>query len=177
MSRSNLVAVAFEDQNSARDYLDELYRLQKEQLLVLEGVAVMEIDDNGRPTIQRPETLAEKGLVAGAVVGGAVGTLVGALALSPIIGGVLGTSIGSVGAAGLGALTEAAFEDGFMTDMAKQLKPGSSALFVQASTDRLPAVLAEMKPPGGKVITTTLDSSNAEKLQEALEGKLDDLMG
>jgi uncharacterized membrane protein len=176
VSESHLIAVAFDDQHAARKHLDELYRLQESDLLTLEGAAVLEIDSNGRPTIHQPETLAEKGLVAGAVVGGAVGTLVGAMTMNPIIGGVLGLSIGSVSTAGAGAMVDAVIEDGFIAELATQLKPDSSATFVHVSSDRPYAAILEMKPPGGTILSTTLNRFDEEKLQKVLEGKLEGLL-
>ena len=177
MSQGELIAVAFKDRTKARESLDEVHRLQREGLLDVDGAAVLEIDDNGRPLIHRPEVLADKGLIAGGVVGGVVGTLVGAMTMNPIIGGVLGVSIGSVSGAGAGALVDAGIEDGFLTDLAGQLEPESSALFVQVRTDDLDSSIRATKPMGGKVITTSLNPFDAENLQKALEGRLDDVMG
>lgn len=176
MSQSHLIAVAFEDRATARESLDEVYRLQREGLLAVDGAAVLEIDDNRRPRIHRPEVLAEKGLIAGGAVGGAVGTLVGAMTMNPIIGGVLGVSIGSVSGAGAGALVDAGIEDWFLTEIAGQLEPESSALFVQVRTDDLDSSIRATKPMGGKVITTSLNPFDEENLQKALEGRLDEVM-
>ena len=175
MGTSQLIALVFDNRQSAGKHLNELNRLQKNQLLTIEGAAVLEIDENGKPTIHWPDTLAEKGPLAGSVVGGAVGTLVGATMLNPIIGGVLGVLVGSVSAAGAGAVTAAGLEDGFLTDLAAQLRPESSALFIQAASDRPHTAMLEMKPPGGKILKTTLSPFDEEFLQKALQGSLNDL--
>ncbi len=61
--------------------------------------------------------------------GGFVGLLVGLMILNPavaLIGGIAGTALGAV----LGALKEIGIEEDFMKDLAKEMRVGSSALFI-----------------------------------------------
>ena len=173
---SELIAVTFDDTEGATLALDELYRQQKKGNIELDSAAVLTVDADGRPTIWQPESLAEKGVIGGSLVGGALGTLVGTMALSPVLGGVLGAVSGATFGGAAGALEEAGIDDAFMQEMAKQLKPSSSALFVEASSERPYTALLEMKPTGGTVVKSSLNPFDAENLQKALSGKLDEFM-
>jgi uncharacterized membrane protein len=160
--------------DGATKALDELNRQQSKEHLELEGAAVLTVDADGRPTIWQPESLAEKGLLEGSLAGGVVGALVGAIVLSPVLGGVLGAVSGATFGGTAAALQEAGIEDVFMEELAGQLKPSSSALFVQASAERPYTMLLEMRPTGGKVIKSSLNPFDEENLQKAIEGKLDE---
>jgi uncharacterized membrane protein len=112
----------------------------------------------------------------GSIAGGVVGTLVGALALSPVLGGILGAVSGATFGGTAAALQEAGIEDVFMEELAGQIKPSSSALFVKARTERPYTMLLEMQPTGGKVLKSSLNPFDEENLQKALDGKLDEFM-
>jgi uncharacterized membrane protein len=173
---SELIAVTFDNAEGATKALGELYRQQSKGHIELEGAAVLKVDAEGRHTVWQPESLAEKGLLEGSIAGGVVGTLVGAIALSPILGGVLGAVSGSAFGGAAAAIKEAGVEDLFMEELAEQLEPSSSALFVEAGSDRPYTMLLEMQPTGGKVLKSSLNPFDEENLQKALEGKLDEFM-
>jgi uncharacterized membrane protein len=173
---SELIAVAFDDMDGATKALDELNRQQSKEHLELEGAAVLTVDADGRHTVWQPESLTEKGLLEGSIAGGVVGTLVGALALSPVLGGILGAVSGATFGGTAAALQEAGIEDVFMEELAGQIKPSSSALFVKARTERPYTMLLEMQPTGGKVLKSSLNPFDEENLQKALDGKLDEFM-
>lgn len=175
MSTSHLIAMTFDRADGARQQLDELYQLEKRDLVALEDAVVMEISANGKPTIHRAEDLAEVTLAKNAFLGGALGTLVGALALNPVVGGVLGLSIGSMSAVVGTALLDVGISDEFLGELASHLKPGGSALFIMGTSDQPSLAMHEMKPSGGQIISTTLDPEETERLQKALSGKIEPL--
>ena len=173
---SELIAVGFDDLAGASRALDELYKQQDKELIDLEGASVLTLDENGTPSVWQPESLVEKGLLAGGISGGLVGTLVGALIFSPILSGVLGTAAGSLVGSTAGALREVGIENDFIRDLSETVKDYKSVLFIQATSERPYTMLLEMKPTGGTVLKTNLNYFDEENLQKALEGRLEPLL-
>ncbi|HZD48581.1 MAG TPA: DUF1269 domain-containing protein, partial [Silvibacterium sp.] len=58
--------------------------------------------------------------------------------------------------------------DKFMKDLAENMKPGSSTLFVLVRKVTPDKVLDEIKGTGGKVLQTSLSHEDEAKLQAAL---------
>lgn len=173
---SELIAVGFDDLAGASKALDELYRQQDRDLIDLEGASILTLDADGKPSVWQPESLADKGFLAGGISGGIVGSLVGALVLSPVLSGVLGTAAGSLVGGTAGALREIGIEDDFINELSETVKDYKSVLFIQASTDRPYTMLSEMKPTDGTVLKTSLNYFDEENLQKALEGRLEPLL-
>ena len=82
---------------------------------------------------------------------------------------LLGVAVGAASGALSGALTGIGINDNMMKDMAAQLKPGSSILFVLIKHFTPDKVLAELAGTGGRVIKTSLSHEDEAKLQAALD--------
>ena len=102
---------------------------------------------------------------AGAVSGGFWGALIGLIFLNPL----LGMAIGAAGGAASRALTDVGINDQFMKELAENLKPNSSALFVLVRKANPERVLEELKGTGGKILKTSLSHEDEAKLQAALD--------
>jgi uncharacterized membrane protein len=80
----------------------------------------------------------------------------------PLLGAAVGASADAVS----GALADVGIDDSFMKDLAANMQPGSSVLFVRKVT---PAkVLNELTGTGGKLLKTSLTHEDEAKLQAAL---------
>ena len=74
-------------------------------------------------------------------------------------------ALGAVG----GALTDVGISNDFMKELAANMKPGSSTLFILARKAQPDKVLPEISKFGGKVIKTSLSHEDEAKLQAALD--------
>jgi uncharacterized membrane protein len=135
--------------------------MQKEYLVDLEDAVIATKDKNGKVKLHQIHSTVK----AGALTGGFWGALVGLIFLNPL----LGMAVGAAGGAAGGALSDVGINDQFMKDLAQNLTPDSSALFVlvrKASPER---VLEELQGTGGKILRTSLSHEDEAKLQAALD--------
>ena len=114
---SDLVAVAYDSEATAREVLDTLRRLQTEHVVELEdGVVVTK--RRGREDQAPPVLRAATG--AGAAGGALWGGLIGLIFLAPLLGAAIGAAAG--GAAG--ALTDVGVDDKFMKELGAEARAG-----------------------------------------------------
>ena len=82
---------------------------------------------------------------------------------------LLGMAIGAASGAAAGALTDVGINDQFMKELAQNLTPDSSALFVLVRKANPERVLEELQGTGGKILKTSLNHEDEAKLQAALD--------
>jgi uncharacterized membrane protein len=157
---SQLVVIGYDDQFKAEEVRLMLWKMQKDYLIDLEDAVVAEKNDKGKVKLLQAHNLT----AAGAVSGGFWGTLVGLIFLNPLLGMAAGATAGAVS----GALTDIGINDKFMKELAENLHPKSSALFVLVRRATLDRVLDELKGTGGNVLKTSLSHEDESRLQKAL---------
>jgi uncharacterized membrane protein len=157
---NTLVVISYKEAAKAEEMRLKLLKLQKEYLVDLEDAVVAVKDDRGKVRLHQAVNLT----AAGAVSGGFWGTLIGMIFLNPLLGMAVGASAGAMS----GALSDVGINDQFMKDLAANMQPGGSILFVlvrKATPDR---VLAEVQGTGGTILKTSLSHDDEAKLQAAL---------
>jgi uncharacterized membrane protein len=102
---------------------------------------------------------------AGALSGGFWGTLIGLIFLNPLLGLAAGAASGAVA----GALTDVGINDEFMKELAGNMPPNCSVLFILVRKSTPDRVLAELEGTGGKILKTSLSHEDEAKLQAALD--------
>ena len=157
---STLVVIGYDDPFKAQEVRLKLAKLQKDYLIDLEDAVVAVKDDNGKIKLHQAVNLT----AAGAASGGFWGSLVGLIFLNPLLGMAAGAAAGAIS----GALTDVGIDDKFMKELAGQMTPGSSALFVLVRKSTPDKVLDEIKGTGGKILKTSLSHDDEAKLQAAL---------
>lgn len=153
---ADLIAIAFDDTERARQVRSQLMKLQRRHLVDLEDAAVVIHRANGRIKLDQTHDLTAEGALSGAFWG----TLIGLLLLNPLLGMGLGLATGAIA----GALADVGVDDRFMKELAENMPPGSSALFIlvrQAAYDRL---LEELFPFQGRIIHTSLSREQEQRL-------------
>ena len=160
---SNLVAVAYPDEATAREVGQTLMELQKEHSIELEDLAIAVRQDDGKIKLKQSFSPAATGAAGGALWGG----LIGLIFLMPLLGAAIG---GATGAA-TGALTDVGVDDDFMKQLGEKLQPGGAALFVLVRHSTPDKVLPRVSQFGGDVIHSSLSEHAEETLQEALREK------
>src|SRR5215468_1915810 len=157
---STLVVIGYKDLYQAEEVRLKLWKLQKDYLIDLEDAVVATKDKAGKIKLHQAVNLT----ATGALSGGFWGSLIGLIFLNPLLGLAMGATAGAVS----GALTDVGIDDKFMKELAANMKPGSSTLFVLVKKATPDKVLDEIKGTGGKVLKTSLSHEDEAKLQAAL---------
>lgn len=157
---STLVVVSYDQEFQAEEVRLKLRKLQKDYLIDLEDAVVATKDAKGKVKLHQATSLTG----AGALSGGFWGALIGLIFMMPLLGAAVGASAGAIS----GALTDLGIDDDFMKNLASQMQPGGSVLFVLARGMTPDKVLEELQGTGGKVLKTSLTHEDEAKLQAAL---------
>jgi len=157
---SNLVAIAYPDEETAKSAASTLVQLQKEHNIELDDLAVLVRRQDGKIKLKQSFSPTATGAAGGMLWGG----LIGLLFLAPIVGMAIG---GAAGAAG-GALTDVGVDDKFMKELGDKLQPGNAALFVLVRSATPEKVVPRIREYGGEVLQTSLAPEREEELREAL---------
>ncbi|OLT37351.1 hypothetical protein BJF79_29600 [Actinomadura sp. CNU-125] len=158
---SDLIAVAYDDLPTAEQARDRLVRLQREHVVELADIAVVERKGDGKIKLHQAHNLTAGGALGGAAWGG----LIGLLFFVPL----LGMAIGSATGAAIGAATDAGVDDDFMRELGQQLAPGNAALFVLVDKRNPDKVVPELAPLGGRLLRTSLSDEEERHLRDAVE--------
>jgi len=160
---SSLVIATFDDPQRAEKMRKYLLEKTSEDVIAPEEAVVVVVDEKHEVRINHTTYLT----APTALGGGFVGTLAGLMLINPVtavIGGITGTAVGAI----LGTLKEAGIDEAFMEDLAAELKPNSSALFVRTKRDDPKEVIGLLEPSAGRVLQTTLEHDDEARLKEAL---------
>ena len=161
LTMSDLIIIAYENEEKAEAARSKLFELQKEYLIELgDAVVAVRLPDGHVKLNQLINTTA-----AGAASGGMWGALIGLLFLNPLLGAALGAGAGALG----GRFTDIGIDDNFMKEAAGTLTPGEAALCVLVRKVTADKVLPAMAAFGGKVLRTSLTMEQEAKLQDALK--------
>ncbi|MBL8526242.1 MAG: DUF1269 domain-containing protein [Burkholderiales bacterium] len=157
---STLVVVAYDDPFQAEEVRLKLRRLQQDYLIDLEDAVVATKNDKGKVKLHQAIKLTG----AGALSGGFWGALIGLIFMMPLLGAAVGAGAGAIS----GALSDVGIDDKFMKELASNMQPGSSVLFVLVRKATPDKVLAELGGTGGRLLKTSLTHEDEAKLQAAL---------
>jgi uncharacterized membrane protein len=156
---SELVVLAFDNQQGALQARDRLLDIQKRRMLQLADAAVVVRQEDGKVKVKQLTDLVGSGAFGGAFWG----LLVGLLFAVPWMGLALGAAAG----AAIGRLTDHGVEDGFIKEVAETIQPGHSALFLLIHTGDLATWLDELKEFEPTVLQTSLSEEEEAKLRAA----------
>jgi uncharacterized membrane protein len=157
---ANLVAIAYDDVDQARQVTETLGQLMKEHSIELEDMVIVEHRGDGKIKLHQP-SLAGVGAAGGALWGG----LIGLIFLMPLFGAAVGAASG----AAAGALTDRGIDDKFMKELGDKLPAGGAAVFVLVREATADKVVPEISKFGGHVIQSSLSNEQEAALQEALD--------
>ena len=157
---ANLVAIAYDDVDQARQVTETLGQLMKEHSIELEDMVIVEHRGDGKIKLHQP-SMAGVGAAGGALWGG----LIGLIFLMPLFGAAVGAASG----AAAGALTDRGIDDKFMKELGDKLPTGGAAVFVLVREATADKVVPEISKFGGHVIQSSLSNEQETALQEALD--------
>jgi uncharacterized membrane protein len=157
---STLVAIAYPDAETAERVRTELIQATKEHLVELEDAVVVEHRPDGKIKLHQAMSPSGAGAAGGAMWGG----LIGLLFLAPLFGMAIGAASGALA----GKLTDAGVNDQFMKQLATNLPAGAAALIALGRSDSREKLIERVRPYGGEVIQTSLDTEDEARLRSAL---------
>jgi uncharacterized membrane protein len=155
---SNLIAVGYDDVETAERVRERLRELQTRRVITLEDAVVVERTLDGKIKLHQARSTVGAGAVGGALWGG----LIGLLFFMPFLGAAVGAAAGAAG----GSMIDAGVDDNFMREVGEQLSPGRAALFVLVVSSTPDKVLPEVAPYGGHILTTSLSPDAEAHLRE-----------
>ena len=156
---TTLTAWKFDSVGGARNALQVLERLQKQELIQLVDGAIV----TWPPDRKKPKTEQLRGLTGAGALGGAFwGLLFGLLFFIPLLGMAIGAGMGALA----GSLTDVGIDHNFIRKVRDEVTPGTSALFVMSGTVVADRVLAEFKDTGAHLASSNLSSEQEAKLRE-----------
>ncbi|RFU38054.1 DUF1269 domain-containing protein [Actinomadura logoneensis] len=158
---SDLVAIAYDDVETAERVRDLVGELQMRHVIEVADAVVVERREDGKIKLHQSLNTVAGGAAGGALWGG----LIGLLFLQPLLGAAIG---GATGAA-VGAVTDLGINDEFMRRLGEGLRPGAAAVFLLVKKTTPDKVLPELAQFGGQVIQTSLSEELEEQLRDALQ--------
>jgi uncharacterized membrane protein len=158
---SNLIVVEYPDEYRAAEVLAALRRLNREYLIDLDDACYVTKDARGKIKLHQNTSLTG----AGAAWGGMWGMLIGLLFFVPFLGLALGAGMGALSA----KLSDYGIDDKFAKQVATDLQPNTSAIFMLVRRSTPDKVVPEIAKFGGTILQTSLPDETEQKLQEALK--------
>ena len=158
---SELIVIGYDDQRSARQAYEQVQRLQKDFIVDLRGLAIVEVDKDGKTHVDTPNRLIGASAAAGAIFGLVLGLLFFVPGMV-LLGGAIGALMGKLNKSGIDA--------DFRDRVEHLLEPGHSAVVIMASKITEDKFATAMQPFGGTVLKTSLSETDEKELAEELAG-------
>ena len=158
-----LIAITYPNETQAQATLDTIRKAQNAYLAKVEDACIVTRDAGGQAKLHQMFNTAAAGGVSGIVWGG----LIGLLFLNPLLGMAVGGASGALG----GAITDYGISDDFMKGLAKDIQPGSSALFMMLRDPTLDRVLPELAHHGGTLLYTNLSKEAEAHFAQSLDNR------
>lgn len=156
---NQLVVVAFDHFDDARDALRSLRELERAGRIRFEDTALVERDPDGTAHVKNEVSgTTETATVVGTIIGGLI------TFAFPLVGMAIGAAAG----AAIGATLDRGVSGSFIDDVKTTLRPGRSALFVVTKEVDADAVTAALRQFRGDVLQSTLSSEAEDALRQAL---------
>lgn len=158
---SDLIVIGYEDAAKARQAYDQVLDMQQDFIVELRGLAIVEVDADGKTHVDTPQRIIGTTAVAGALWG----LLFGVLFFVPgmaLLGGALGALVGKLNKSGV--------DERFRAQVRDLLSPGHSAVVIMAAKVTEDKFAAGMQPFGGTILKTSLSDGDEKELAQELAG-------
>jgi len=159
---SDLIVIGYENPQTAREAYEQVQRLQRDFIVDLRGLAIVNVDADGKTHVDTPQRIIGRSAVSGAVFG----MLIGLLFFVPgmvLLGGGIGALIGKFSQSGINAE--------FRDRVAHLIEPGHSAVVIMAAKVTEDKFRTAMAPFGGTVLQTSMTDEDEKELAEELAGR------
>src|SRR6185437_5894214 len=159
---SDLIVIGYEDHQTARRAYNEVQRMQSDFIVQLRGLAIVDVDHDGKTHVDTPKRI----IVTSAVSGALFGMLLGLLFFVPgmaLLGGAVVVLMGVLSKSGI----DAQFRD----RVEHLIEPGHSAVVIMAAKFTADKFASAMQPFGGTILKTSLSETDEKELAEELAGQ------
>lgn len=157
-----MVVAAFQDEDSAKQALNELKDAQRQKFIKIEDAAVLRKDEKGKLHVHE---IHDWGGGKGAVVGGLIGAGLGLLLGPLVLVGAAGALVGGLSA----KLRDSGFNDTRLKKLGEGLEPGTSAILAVVEHRWVAQVEAEIEEYAMDVLTEDISADIAAQLQAGKE--------
>ncbi|MFJ9676521.1 DUF1269 domain-containing protein [Streptomyces sp. NPDC101194] len=162
---SNLFVIAYDDLATADQVRDKLLSMNREHLIDLEDVVVVERrEKDGKIKLHQAVNHVGNGAAGGALWG----SVIGLLFLVPFLGAAVGAAAGAAG----GSVVDTGVNDDFMKELSANLRPGAAAVFVLVRKSARDKVIPEIVKFGGQLVQTSLSKEDETHLREMVKEAL-----
>jgi uncharacterized membrane protein len=158
---SDLIVIGYDSPQNARQAYERVQSLQQDFIVDLRGLAIVEVDADGKTHVDTPNRIIGASATAGAIFG----LLLGLLFFVPgmvLLGGAIGALTGKLNKSGIDAE--------FRNRVENLIEPGHSAVVIMASKITEDKFASAMQPYGGTILKTSLSESDEKELAEELAG-------
>ena len=158
---SDLIVIGYDNPQNARRAYEQVQRLQQDFIVDLRGLAVVDVDADGKTHVDTPSRIVGTTAATGAIFG----LLIGVLFFVPgmvLLGGPIGALMGRLNKSGINAE--------FRNRVEHLVEPGHSAVVIMASKITDDKFAAAMQPFGGTILKTSLSETDEKELAEELAG-------
>jgi uncharacterized membrane protein len=156
---SSLLVFAFDTETGAKEMIEDVKALQKQQLITVSDAATVVRQPDGKVKVKQANSLVGAGALGGAFWG----MLIGLLFFAPW----LGLAVGAITGAIAGKVSDYGIDDDFIKEVGATVEPGHSALFMMVESMTEDKVLAELSKHNAKLLRTNLSAEDDAKLREA----------
>jgi uncharacterized membrane protein len=148
---SDLIVIGYDGPQTARQAYEQVQRLQQDFVVQLRGLAVVDVDADGKTHVDTPQRIIGTSVATGALFGRVLGMLLFVPGMA-LLGGAIGALMGSLNKSGIGA--------GFRDRVERLIEPGHSAIVIMASKITEDKFANAMQPFGGTLLKTSLSDSD-----------------
>jgi len=160
---SGIAAVIFkQNQERAQLAFNQVDGMVESQLIKLTTMAIAQRDDKGKVHLSDTKTWDPKHSKRW---GGFWGLLLGLAFAGPLIGIAAGVGLGAL----ISRRRGKSKQQKFVQELADNLQPGDSAVFVSFELVDRPSVLDQLRKMGGLLITDELTDEEQQQMEAALE--------
>ena len=159
---ADLIAIGYDDEETAQKAAEEVYRLADDLVIQPEAVAVIVRDKNGKYKVTTNHHPVAEGVTWGMFWGVLFGLLFFVPVFGLVIGGVFGTLFGVIEKIGV--------DKQFQRQVRDMVQPGTSALFLVVDKVTPDKAIEALSKFGGKVLKSSLSNDAEQQLEEALAG-------
>lgn len=159
---SELIVIAYPEEDRAEKVLNLLLSLQKDEFISLADAVGVTKDQHEKVHLHQSQHKTGKGAAWGA----AAGLIAGSIFLTPLFGAAVGALAGGVA----GRKVDIGLPDDFVKQVSAQLKPQSSALVLVVNSVNKQVVVPQLQQYGGVLLSSTLSPESEAQLQAALQG-------
>ena len=159
---ADLIAIGYDDEETAQKAAEEVYRLANDLVIEPEAVAVIVRDKNGKYKVTTNHHPVAEGVTWGMFWGVLFGLLFFVPVFGLVIGGVFGTLFGVIDKIGV--------DKQFQRQVRDMVQPGTSALFLVVDKVTPDKAIEALSKFGGKVLKSSLSNDAEQQLEEALAG-------